>query len=401
MLSLSKARYTCTNCGDCCAGWQIPLMEPGEADQYRKYAGQLISPERLKKAIVKSKFGDEMVEALALVGTACPVRKDDMLCGIHSQFGGEVKPHVCQIFPMRFVATPTEVRVGLSFACPAVVDGEGPPLDEQRADIEKLYKNSIENTHYLIRIPAQLTLTEGVKLPWSDVQPLIAALAGAFTTEKTLLRQAGLACALMALLETKMSEGVAFADAFASAKAGAPALLDEALAAPPAVERLSGALFRTLVNVTVVATTAKGRVGNVFSALFGGGGQIKLRSGGEVAWSAAEKVAPGLGAEGEALYARWFVDAIESCTFFGDISFGLSLSSGLDLLIVSAAVGAFLARAEAAHAGRTSVNYEDAKRGLRQLDAGITHRVEMPPRLERALSATDSIDLLRVQLANS
>jgi hypothetical protein len=38
---------------------------------------------------------------------------------------------------------------------------------------------------------------------------------------------------------------------------------------------------------------------------------------------------------------------------------------------------------------------------LRQLDAGITHRVEMPPRLERALSATDSIDLLRVQLANS
>lgn len=398
MLSLSKARYTCTSCGDCCAGWQIPLMEPGEADQYRKYAGQLISPERLKKAIGKSKLGDKQIEMLALVGTACPVRKDDMLCGIHSQFGGEVKPHVCQIFPMRFVATPTEVRVGLSFACPAVVDGEGPPLDEQRADIEKLYQNSIQNTHYLIRVPAELTLTEGVKLAWSDARQLIAALADAFATEKTLVRQAGLACALMALVETKMAEGVEFAQAFSSAQAGAVALLDEALAAPPTVERLSNALFRTLVKVTVLGSTAKGRVGNVFSALFGGG-KVELRSGGEVAWNDAEAVAPGLGADGEALFARWFVDAIESCTFFGDPSFGLSLSSGLDLLIVSAGVGAFLARAEAAHAGRKTVTFEDAKRGLRQLDAGITHRAQMPPRFERALSATDSIDLLRVQLA--
>ncbi len=398
MLSLSKARYTCTACGDCCAGWQIPLMEPGEADQYRKYAGQLISPERLKKAIGKSRLGEQQIETLALVGTSCPVRKDDMLCGIHSQFGAEAKPHVCQIFPMRFVATPTEVRVGLSFACPAVVDNEGPPLDEQRAEIEALYKNSIQNTHYLIRIPAELTLTEGVKLPWSDAQPLLAELAAAFATETTLLRRAGLACALMALVETKMAEGVAFAEAFAEAKAGAGALLDEALAAPPNVERLSRALFRTLVKVTVLGSTAKGRVGNVFSALFGGG-HVELRTGGAVAWNDVEAVAPGIGADGEALFTRWFIDAIESCTFFGDPSFGLSLSSGLDLLVVSAGVGAFLARAEAAHAGRKTVSYEDAKRGLRQLDAGITHRAEMPPRFERTLSATDSIDLLRVQLA--
>ena len=401
MLSLSKARYTCTSCGDCCAGWQIPLMEPGEADQYRKYAGQLISPERLKKAIGKSRLlGDQEIEMLALVGTACPVLKDDMMCAIHGQFGAQAKPHVCQIFPMRFVATPTEVRVGLSFACPAVVDNEGPPLDEQRAEIEALYKNSVQNTRYLIRVPAELTLAEGAKLPWSDAQPLVAALADAFATEKTLLRRAGLACALMALVETKMAEGEPFATAFAAAKAGAGALLDEALTAPPNVERLANALFRTLVKVTVLGSTAKGRVGNVFSALFGGG-KVALRTGGEVDWKDAEAVAPGLGSDGETLFTRWFIDAIESCTFFGDPSFGLSLSSGLDLLVVSAGVGAFLARAEAAHAGRKTVSYEDAKRGLRQLDAGITHRAEMPPRFERALSATDSIDLLRVQLANS
>jgi Fe-S-cluster containining protein len=393
MLSLSKANYTCTGCGDCCKGWSIPLLEKGEADTYRKYAGQLISADRLKKAMGRSRVGDGEFETLALAGKACPVLKDDNRCGIHGQFGSDSKPHVCRMFPFKFVATPTSVRVGLSYACPAVVDAEGPTLEEQRGEIEALYKSAIEGTQYLVRVSDEVELSEGIRLPWSEAERLIAELAAAFSSETTLLRRAGKACALMALVDTKMSDGMRFAEAFAAARAGAGALLDEALAGQPAGDRLSRALFRTLVKVS----NSKRLGGNIWSSLFGGG-KVQLRTGGEVSWSDAESVAPGLGAEGEALFSRWAVDALDSCTFFGRPAFGLSLASGLDLLVISAGVGAFLARAEASHQGRKAIIYEDAKRGLRQLDAGITHRAEMPPRFERALRATDSIDLLRAQL---
>jgi hypothetical protein len=64
--------------------------------------------------------------------------------------------------------------------------------------------------------------------------------------------------------------------------------------------------------------------------------------------------------------------ALESCTFFGEAAFDVSLFGGLDLLVLSASVCAFLSRAYAAHKSRASVTYEDVKRGLRQLDAGLT-----------------------------
>jgi hypothetical protein len=117
-----------------------------------------------------------------------------------------------------------------------------------------------------------------------------------------------------------------------------------------------------------------------------------------VAWSAAEAVAPGVGADGEALLARWMRMSIEALTFFGDAAFGLSLSDGLDLLVLGAAVAAFLARAHAAADGRRAIALDDVKRGLRQLDAGLTHRGAVPAGFARALAATASLDLLREQV---
>ena len=54
--------------------------------------------------------------------------------------------------------------------------------------------------------------------------------------------------------------------------------------------------------------------------------------------------------------------------------------------------------APAAEAARSHVTPEDLRAGLRQLDAGITHRSAMPSGFARALCATASLDLLREQL---
>jgi hypothetical protein len=158
------------------------------------------------------------------------------------------------------------------------------------------------------------------------------------------------------------------------------------------VDRLSRALHRTLLRTTAPSAGLLSRLGGMF------GGDVTLRDGRKVSPSAIEAVRPGLGSDGEALLARWFADGLEALTFFGDGAFGLSISAGLDMKTLSASVAAYLARAWAAASGRKTVELADVKAGLRQLEAGITHRSAVPTGLERALGATACLDLLREQL---
>jgi Fe-S-cluster containining protein len=403
VLLLAQARYRCTGCGDCCRGWDVPL-EAGEADQFRKMATGLVPADRLRTALGRAKHAGHEVETVASAQGQCVALADDQRCLIHAQHGGDAKPRACRIFPFTFVATPAGVRVGLSFACPAVVDGEGPPLEEQRGDIEATFASAVDGTRYLLRIGDRVALAEGQELAFAEAASLVDALVAALDEDGPLAHRVCRVGALAALVQARLAEGQPFAAAFAAARAGRDALVDEALAEPPEVDRLSRALHRTLLKSTEPGRQGTaGRLGGAMASLFGSG-EVRLRDPSPgapprvVPWREAERVAPGLGAAGEALVARWLGDSLRAFTFFGDAAFGLSLAGGLDLKVLCAAVAAFLARANAAAAGRRAVELDDVKRALRQLDAGITHRSSMPPGFGRALAATASLDLLREQL---
>ena len=373
----------------------MPLQD-GEAEQFQRLAATVVPAERLVKAIGRTRQGARVIETLAGAGRSCPALRDDQLCAIHAVHGEASKPKVCRIFPFTFVATPTAVRVGLSYACPAVVDGEGTPLDEQRAEMDALFAGAVDGTGYLLRVGDEVPLSDRVRLSWPHAEALIAELAASFRSDGTLLERVCRAGAICALLDDELGDGAAFAAALDTARAGTAELVAEVLTGPPEVDRLSRALFRTLLRSTEQHSAA-GRMANLFSSVFGGG-NVQLPGGGEVAWRDAEAVEPGLGPDGEALLARWFAGALEACAFFGEPAFDLSLTGGLGLLVLSASVCAFLARAHAAHESRASVSYEDVKRGLRQVDAGITHRGNMPRLFGRAIASTASVDLLRTQL---
>src|SRR5262249_7689037 len=146
-----------------------------------------------------------------------------------------------------------------------------------------------------------------------------------------------------------------------------------------------------------------GRVGGALASLVGSG-VVRLQAPAgagahtEVAWRDVERVRPGLDAAGEALFLRWAMNAVDGLTFFGDSGLGRPIAGGLALLVLPSSVALFLSRAHAAAAGRDRVQLDDARRGLRQLDSGLTHRSDMPIGFARALEATASLDLLREQL---
>lgn len=392
MLALPGARFRCTSCGDCCRGWDIPLQE-GEAEQFQRLAREVVPADRLVDLVRRTRHGKREVETLAGDGRSCAALQEDQLCAIHGTFGEPAKPRACRIYPFTFVATPTAVRVGLLYTCPAVLDAEGAPLADQRADLDALFAGAVEGTRYLSRIGDEVPLGETVKLPWRHAERLIAVLAETVRGEGTLLERVCRAGAIAGSLESALREGAAFEAALEDARASSGEVLAQILAEPPAVDRISRVLFRVLIKGTQLVTTAR-RVGNVFSSFFGGG-DVRLRAGGQVAWRKVEAVAPGVGPEGEALIARWLADSLESCTFFGDGTLDLSLLDGLRLLVLSAAAAAFLARAHAAVDSRASVTFDDVRRGLRQL----AYRGDMPDAFRRAIASSSSLDLLRTQLA--
>ncbi len=86
--------------------------------------------------------------------------------------------------------------------------------------------------------------------------------------------------------------------------------------------------------------------------------------------------------------------------YFGPAAFGLTLLGGLDLLALAASVALLVARGWAAADGRNAVLVADVRGAIRQVEAGVLHRSNLPSGFARALDATASLDLLREQLSS-
>ncbi|MCU1383743.1 MAG: Flagellin N-methylase, partial [Acidobacteria bacterium] len=273
-LSLLDARYTCTGCGDCCRGWSVPLLD-GEPERFRRAAEGVVPVERLRGA-VSSVRGGAKVASLAGPGGACAALADDDRCLIHAAHGADAKPLACRLFPFTFVATPDDVRVSLSFACPAVVDAEGPPLEAQRAEVAAL-QASIASTPYQMRVDAAVRLTEERRIEWADAAALLSEMTAALASDGGLVEKMCRAGALVALTIARLDEGAAFSAALAAARAGRDALVAEALAAPVKIDRLSRALLRTLVQSTSPGERGRGsRLWGALTALGGGAGTLRF-----------------------------------------------------------------------------------------------------------------------------
>ncbi len=402
-LKLPPAHYRCTSCGDCCHGWEVPLL-PGEGERFQRQVAELIAPSQLTARLVHTQRVDgELRDSLVGRGGTCVALTDDQMCRVHARFGAEQKPRACQLYPFRFMQTPTGLRVGLSFSCPAVVDGEGPLLAEQRDEIAALFQSAVRGTTMLMSIePDQIGLTSERKIAWSDAENLLDAIAAAFSAPGTIAARLCSAGSTAALVSSALDDGATFSAALESATSERDQLVKEALAAPPAVDRLSRGLFRTLVKASELGRTSSlGRLGKTVGAWLGKG-EVAVGAPGQplrsVGWSQAEKVPSGIDAAGEALLARWLGVTLWSGLYFGPAGFGLSIAGGLDLLALSTAVALFLARARAAAEGHASMEASDVRSGIRQVEAGVLHRSNLPAGFARALDATASLDLLREQL---
>lgn len=133
-------RYKCTQCGNCCSEvWEVSVEEDSVKRIQALPLNEIdenfsqISPFRTNIDIEgKTQY------FIAHRGNYCPFFNKNNLCELHNSFGYDSKPTTCKFFPFRFVEIGDNIYVGASFACPSVVNSESEPLENYKAELEKL-----------------------------------------------------------------------------------------------------------------------------------------------------------------------------------------------------------------------------------------------------------------------
>lgn len=163
--------YECIRCGRSCGEfWEIKVT-PEEAESIRARPAEELRAAGAadpKSPVIESPWtpGGFMMRC----GEPGPCRLQDAegLCTLHKLYGYMNKPNICRSFPYKFIETPRGVYCGLTFACTAVLNNMGPPLTEQRAEIEELF--GWTNSRRVIETPPDLATA--IPLAWDQYETI-------------------------------------------------------------------------------------------------------------------------------------------------------------------------------------------------------------------------------------
>jgi Fe-S-cluster containining protein len=129
-----EQRFTCSQCGRCCHGWDVFVSEAEIASYRRRQAASWF---RESRDAVEGTDRDPFEAMPDLPGLHRIRRRDDGGCGflspdnrcrIHEELGADRKPLTCRMFPYTFRPAPDAIVVTASFGCPTIVANEGRPI---------------------------------------------------------------------------------------------------------------------------------------------------------------------------------------------------------------------------------------------------------------------------------
>lgn len=135
-------RFACTQCGDCCRGWNV-LLGPGEKERIEAldWRGRVEELAGETTAVALPRAGRKSAQRHRLAHRAdgsCLFLGARNQCLIHEHFGGEVKPLLCRLYPFGFYPMGDRVGVDVSFACCSVSEGTGTEVGSRQTEWQLL-----------------------------------------------------------------------------------------------------------------------------------------------------------------------------------------------------------------------------------------------------------------------
>ena len=165
--------YECTGCGNCCLAWPVPIT----FDDYlriSKLNEKEIHPASISSGLFRALNSPE----LKLKGFShtlekradgkCEFLTEDNCCQLHLNFGSQMKPYMCQLFPYTFNKTPSGVYVSLSFASTGALLNSGRALNQQSDLIRQKWELFCKLFPQVSPDWSQSQLVDGTYVDWDE-----------------------------------------------------------------------------------------------------------------------------------------------------------------------------------------------------------------------------------------
>ncbi len=167
-------KWDCHQCGFCCRGSLIPLSRDDLTRlQSQKWGEQ---PEFQGRSAITVRYpGAESSFRLAhQADGSCVFLSESGGCRIHSKFGGQAKPTVCQTFPFQLIPHEQKAVLTVRLACPSAAASLGSPATNQLPFIKQLVRDGRLKADPI----APPTLKTGELRDWKTVSKVLASVAG-------------------------------------------------------------------------------------------------------------------------------------------------------------------------------------------------------------------------------
>jgi len=130
----TNQRFSCIRCGQCCRRWHVALSDRDiETLRKLRWRPQDEIPEAPSNLINGHPFVAHKPN-----GDCAYLDPATSLCRIHQKHGAAAKPLGCRVYPFNLTSTYwSEISVTARMDCPAVQQNTGPPLQQNRRDVEK------------------------------------------------------------------------------------------------------------------------------------------------------------------------------------------------------------------------------------------------------------------------
>ncbi len=164
----SDEHWDCHQCGVCCHGSIVPL-NLADAERLRSQQWGNEPEFENTRLTVRHRAAASSLRLAHRDDGACVFLNEDGLCRIHSKFGVEAKPSVCQTFPLQLIPREKHAVLTIRRACPSAAADLGDTVATRLPNVKKLVRDG----HLKADATAPPAFKTGEYRQWRTIQTIL------------------------------------------------------------------------------------------------------------------------------------------------------------------------------------------------------------------------------------
>ncbi len=172
-------KWDCHQCGYCCRGSLIPLSDD-DVQRLRSQKWDERPEYRKTQIMVRDRGASSSFRLAHRSDGSCVFLREDGLCRIHSEFGSEAKPTVCQVFPLQLIPHEKQAVLTIRRACPSAAADLGNTTSNHLAFVKQLVRDNRLKSESI----APPLLKAGEARDWKTLRMVLEAVGSLLQDER-------------------------------------------------------------------------------------------------------------------------------------------------------------------------------------------------------------------------